>query len=95
MTCSDFLLGQAVQNVGNMDTSISRTKEAWMAPLQATIQRGVAQMKQFILQLIDTEEKEGKCLIKSNKLRNVLVTTSGRALSLSHQPDGGLLVSEI
>lgn len=95
MTCSDFLLGQAVQNVGNMDTSISRTKEAWMAPLQATIQRGVAQMKQFILQLIDIEEKEGKCLIKSKKLRNVLVTTSSRALSPSHQPDGSLLVSEI
>ncbi|XP_054857040.1 ras GTPase-activating protein 4-like isoform X2 [Eublepharis macularius] len=49
---------QTVQNVGNMDPGISCTKESWMAPLQPTIQQGIAQMKQFILQLIDIEEKE-------------------------------------
>nr|XP_020660670.1 ras GTPase-activating protein 4B [Pogona vitticeps] len=53
-----LLLAKAVQNVGNLDAGISRAKETWMAPLQATIQQGAAQMKQFILQLIDIEEKE-------------------------------------
>ncbi|KAL7987016.1 hypothetical protein Chor_005935 [Crotalus horridus] len=68
-----LLLAKAVQNVGNMDTSISRTKEAWMAPLQATIQRGVAQMKQFILQLIDIEEKEELDLQKPISLQPQVV----------------------
>lgn len=31
-----------------------------MAPLQPAIQQGVAQMKEFILRLIDIEEKEGE-----------------------------------
>ncbi|XP_054857042.1 ras GTPase-activating protein 4-like isoform X4 [Eublepharis macularius] len=53
-----LLLAKTVQNVGNMDPGISCTKESWMAPLQPTIQQGIAQMKQFILQLIDIEEKE-------------------------------------
>ncbi|KAM6466359.1 ras GTPase-activating protein 4B isoform 1-T1 [Liasis olivaceus] len=68
-----LLLAKAVQNVGNMDTSISRTKEAWMAPLRATIQRGVAQMKQFILQLIDIEEKDELDLQKPISLQPQVV----------------------
>ncbi|XP_058020336.1 ras GTPase-activating protein 4-like isoform X1 [Ahaetulla prasina] len=68
-----LLLAKAVQNVGNMDNSISRTKEAWMAPLQATIQRGVAQMKQFILQLIDIEEKDELDLQKPISLQPQVV----------------------
>ncbi|XP_063002686.1 ras GTPase-activating protein 4-like [Elgaria multicarinata webbii] len=68
-----LLLAKAIQNVGNLDTSISRTKEAWMAPLQPAIQQGVTQMKQFILQLIDIEEKEESNLQKTLSLQNQIV----------------------
>ncbi|XP_060223871.1 ras GTPase-activating protein 4B isoform X5 [Meriones unguiculatus] len=53
-----LLLAKAVQNVGNMDTAVCRTKEAWMEPLQPTVLQGVVQMKDFITKLIDIEEKE-------------------------------------
>lgn len=53
-----LLLAKAVQNVGNMDTLASRAKEAWMEPLQPTVRQGVAQLKDFITKLVDTEEKE-------------------------------------
>ncbi|KAM5130709.1 ras GTPase-activating protein 4B [Callospermophilus lateralis] len=53
-----LLLAKAVQNVGNMDTPVSRAKEAWMEPLQPTVRQGVAQLKDFITKLVDIEEKE-------------------------------------
>ncbi|XP_075384621.1 ras GTPase-activating protein 4B isoform X2 [Tenrec ecaudatus] len=53
-----LLLAKAVQNVGNMDTPVSRAKEAWMEPLQPTVRQGVAQLKDFIAKLVDIEEKE-------------------------------------
>ncbi|XP_055462583.1 ras GTPase-activating protein 4 isoform X3 [Psammomys obesus] len=53
-----LLLAKAVQIVGNMDTAVSRAKEAWMEPLQPTVRQGVVQMKDFITKLIDIEEKE-------------------------------------
>lgn len=43
-----------------MDTPISRAKESWMEPLQPTVRQGVVQMKDFIMKLVDIEEKEGK-----------------------------------
>uniref|UniRef100_A0A8C2MXK6 RAS p21 protein activator 4 n=1 Tax=Cricetulus griseus TaxID=10029 RepID=A0A8C2MXK6_CRIGR len=49
---------QVVQNVGNMDTPVSRAKEAWMEPLQPTVRQGVVQLKDFIAKLVDIEEKE-------------------------------------
>lgn len=49
-----------MQNVGNLDTPVSRAKEAWMEPLQPTVRQGVAQLKDFITKLVDIEEKEGK-----------------------------------
>lgn len=51
------LSSQAVQNVGNMDTPASRTKEAWMEPLQPIVRQGVAQLKDFIAKLVDIEEE--------------------------------------
>lgn len=51
---------QAVQNVGNMDTPVSRAKEAWMEPLQPIVHQGVAQLKDFIAKLVDIGEKEGE-----------------------------------
>ncbi|XP_061460629.1 ras GTPase-activating protein 4-like isoform X2 [Rhineura floridana] len=68
-----LLLAKAVQSVGNMDAGASRTKEAWMEPLQPTIQQGVAQMKQFLLQLIDIEEKEELDLQKALSLQTQVV----------------------
>nr|XP_028563771.1 ras GTPase-activating protein 4B isoform X2 [Podarcis muralis] len=68
-----LLLAKAVQNVGNMDAGVSRTKEPWMAPLQPTIQQGVAQMKRFLLQLIDIEEKEELDPQKSPSLQTQVV----------------------
>ncbi|TFK12840.1 protein ripply2 [Platysternon megacephalum] len=53
-----LLLAKAIQTVGNMDAAASRAKEGWMAPLQPTIQQSISQMKEFIAQLIDIEEKE-------------------------------------
>nr|XP_020011994.1 ras GTPase-activating protein 4 isoform X1 [Castor canadensis] len=53
-----LLLAKAVQNVGNMDTPVSRAKETWMEPLQPTVRQGVAQLKDFITKLVDIEEKE-------------------------------------
>jgi hypothetical protein len=43
-----------------MDTPVSRAKESWMEPLQPTVRQGVAQLKDFIMKLVDIEEKEGK-----------------------------------
>ncbi|KAJ7309027.1 hypothetical protein JRQ81_008314 [Phrynocephalus forsythii] len=68
-----LLLAKAVQNVGNLDAGISRAKEAWMSPLQPAIHQGVAQMKQFILQLIDIEEKEELDLQKALSLQTQVV----------------------
>ncbi|CAH7256811.1 Rasa4 [Phodopus roborovskii] len=53
-----LLLAKVVQNVGNMDTPVSRAKEAWMEPLQPTVRQGVVQLKDFITKLVDIEEKE-------------------------------------
>ncbi|KAF7244408.1 Ras GTPase-activating protein 4 [Varanus komodoensis] len=64
---------QAVQNVGNLGTSVTGTKEAWMAPLQPAIQQGVAQMKQLILQLVDIEEKEESDLQEALSLQSQVV----------------------
>lgn len=41
-----------------MDTPVSRAKESWMEPLQPTVRQGVAQLKDFIMKLVDIEEKE-------------------------------------
>ncbi|XP_069471058.1 ras GTPase-activating protein 4-like [Ambystoma mexicanum] len=68
-----LLLAKAVQNVGNMDAVASRAKEAWMAPLQPTIQQGVSQLKEFIMKLIDIEEKEELDLQRALKLQTVTV----------------------
>lgn len=68
-----LLLAKAIQNVGNMDTQSSRAKEAWMAPLQPTIQQGASQMKEFIMKLIDIEEKEELDLQRALKLQTVTV----------------------
>ncbi|MGH0142933.1 UNVERIFIED_CONTAM: hypothetical protein FKN15_030508 [Acipenser sinensis] len=51
---------QAVQSIGNLDTLAVRSKEPWMGPLQPAIQQGIAQLKEFITQLISFEDKEGK-----------------------------------
>lgn len=53
-----LLLAKAVQNIGNMDTPVSRAKELWMEPLQPTVRQGVVQLKDFITKLVDIEEKE-------------------------------------
>ncbi|EDM13326.1 rCG21933, isoform CRA_b [Rattus norvegicus] len=53
-----LLLAKAVQNIGNMDTPVSRAKESWMEPLQPTVRQGVVQLKDFITKLVDIEEKE-------------------------------------
>ncbi|XP_052609971.1 ras GTPase-activating protein 4 isoform X2 [Peromyscus californicus insignis] len=53
-----LLLAKVVQNVGNMDTPVSRAKEAWMEPLQPTVRQGVVHLKDFITKLVDIEEKE-------------------------------------
>ncbi|XP_041504407.1 ras GTPase-activating protein 4B isoform X2 [Microtus oregoni] len=53
-----LLLAKVVQNVGNLDTPVSRAKEEWMEPLQPTVRQGVAQLKDFITKLVDIEEKE-------------------------------------
>ncbi|XP_066492571.1 ras GTPase-activating protein 4-like [Tiliqua scincoides] len=68
-----LLLAKAIQNVGNLETGLSRTKEAWMAPLQPAIQQGVTQMKEFILRLIDIEEKEELALQMALALQTQVV----------------------
>uniref|UniRef100_H0V8E2 RAS p21 protein activator 4 n=1 Tax=Cavia porcellus TaxID=10141 RepID=H0V8E2_CAVPO len=64
---------EAVQNVGNMDTPVSRAKEAWMEPLQPTVRQGVAQLKDFITKLVDIGEKEELDLQRSLSLQAPLV----------------------
>ncbi|XP_054993050.1 ras GTPase-activating protein 4B isoform X2 [Sorex araneus] len=64
-----LLLAKAVQNVGNMDTLASRTKEAWMEPLQPIVRQGVAQLKDFITKLVDIQEKEELDLQRSLSLQ--------------------------
>ncbi|XP_019367018.1 PREDICTED: ras GTPase-activating protein 4-like [Gavialis gangeticus] len=68
-----LLLAKAIQTIGNMDTAASRAKEAWMAPLQPTIQQGVAHMKEFITKLVDIEEKEELDLQKALTLQTLIV----------------------
>ncbi|XP_068124786.1 ras GTPase-activating protein 4-like isoform X2 [Hyperolius riggenbachi] len=68
-----LLLAKAIQNVGNMDAPASRAKESWMAPLQPTIQQGVSQLKEFILKLIDIQEKEELDLQQSLNLQSLTV----------------------
>ncbi|KAM8797318.1 ras GTPase-activating protein 4-like [Eudromia elegans] len=53
-----LLLAKAVQIVGNMEAAAGRAKEAWLAPLQPALQRGVAHMKAFIAELVGLEEEE-------------------------------------
>ncbi|MGH0143260.1 UNVERIFIED_CONTAM: hypothetical protein FKN15_009153 [Acipenser sinensis] len=55
-----LLLAKAVQSIGNLDTLAVRSKEPWMGPLQPAIQQGIAQLKEFISQLISFEDKEGE-----------------------------------
>uniref|UniRef100_A0A8C2VCY1 Ras GTPase-activating protein 4 n=1 Tax=Chinchilla lanigera TaxID=34839 RepID=A0A8C2VCY1_CHILA len=64
---------EAVQNVANMDTPVSRAKEAWMEPLQPTVRQGVAQLKDFITKLVDIGEKEELDLQRSLSLQAPLV----------------------
>ncbi|XP_049643855.1 ras GTPase-activating protein 4B [Suncus etruscus] len=64
-----LLLAKAVQNVGNMDTPVSRAKEAWMEPLQPIVHQGVAQLKDFIAKLVDIGEKEELDLQRSLSLQ--------------------------
>uniref|UniRef100_A0A8D0H241 Ras GTPase-activating protein 4 n=1 Tax=Sphenodon punctatus TaxID=8508 RepID=A0A8D0H241_SPHPU len=80
-----LLLAKAIQNVGNMDTAASRAKEGWMAPLQPTIQQGVLQMKEFIIQLIDIEEKEELDLQKAFTLQTLVVKEGPLFI---HKPKG-------
>ncbi|XP_013376084.1 PREDICTED: ras GTPase-activating protein 4B isoform X2 [Chinchilla lanigera] len=68
-----LLLAKAVQNVANMDTPVSRAKEAWMEPLQPTVRQGVAQLKDFITKLVDIGEKEELDLQRSLSLQAPLV----------------------
>ncbi|XP_010617260.1 ras GTPase-activating protein 4 isoform X4 [Fukomys damarensis] len=68
-----LLLAKAVQNVGNMDTPVSRAKESWMEPLQPTVRQGVAQLKDFITKLVDLGEKEELDLQRTLSLQAPLV----------------------
>lgn len=68
-----LLLAKAVQNVGNMDTLVSRAKEAWMEPLQPAVRQGVAQLKDFISKLVDLGEKEELDLQRMLSLQAPLV----------------------
>ncbi|XP_038615147.1 ras GTPase-activating protein 4B [Tachyglossus aculeatus] len=93
-----LLLAKAIQSVANMDAQASRAKEAWMGPLQPTVQRGVAQMRDFIAQLVDIQEeeeldlgpqgvpppvKEGPLFIHRTKGKGPLMTSSFKKLHLS------------
>uniref|UniRef100_A0A8C6RZ54 RAS p21 protein activator 4 n=1 Tax=Nannospalax galili TaxID=1026970 RepID=A0A8C6RZ54_NANGA len=64
---------EAVQNVANMDTPVSRAKEAWMEPLQPTVRQGVTQLKDFIMKLVGIEEKEELDLQQTLNLQVPLV----------------------
>ncbi|XP_008830503.1 ras GTPase-activating protein 4 isoform X5 [Nannospalax galili] len=68
-----LLLAKAVQNVANMDTPVSRAKEAWMEPLQPTVRQGVTQLKDFIMKLVGIEEKEELDLQQTLNLQVPLV----------------------
>ncbi|KAM5181749.1 ras GTPase-activating protein 4-like [Mantella aurantiaca] len=87
-----LLLAKAIQNVGNMDAPASRAKESWMAPLQPTIQQGVSQLKEFIIKLIDIEEKEELDLQKSLNLQSLTVK-EGQLMVYKTKCKGYLLTS--
>ncbi|MEE6469680.1 hypothetical protein FKM82_008719, partial [Ascaphus truei] len=87
-----LLLAKAIQNIGNMDAPASRAKESWMAPLQPTIQQGVSQLKEFIMQLIDIEEKEELDLQKALNLQSLTVK-EGQLMIYKTKGKGYLLAS--
>ncbi|XP_064379454.1 ras GTPase-activating protein 4-like isoform X1 [Dromaius novaehollandiae] len=68
-----LLLAKAVQIVGNMEAAVGRAKEAWLAPLQPVLQRGIAQMKDFIAELVGIEEKEELDLQNALTLQTLVV----------------------
>uniref|UniRef100_F6YXK4 RAS p21 protein activator 4 n=1 Tax=Ornithorhynchus anatinus TaxID=9258 RepID=F6YXK4_ORNAN len=93
-----LLLAKTIQSVANMDAQASRAKEAWMGPLQPTVQQGVAQMQDFITKLVDIQEKEelelsvqgallpmkeGPLFIHRTKGKGPLMTSSFKKLHLS------------
>ncbi|NXG45241.1 RASL2 protein, partial [Psilopogon haemacephalus] len=53
-----LLLAKAVQLVGNMEPAAGRAKEPWLAPLLPALQKGIAQMKDFISRLVGTQDEE-------------------------------------
>ncbi|OCT92268.1 ras GTPase-activating protein 4 isoform X1 [Xenopus laevis] len=87
-----LLLAKAIQNVGNMDAPASRAKESWMAPLQPTIQQGVLQLKEFIIKLIDIEEKEELDLQRALNLQSPTVK-EGQLMIYKTKGKGYLLAS--
>uniref|UniRef100_A0A8C6YLG2 Ras GTPase-activating protein 4-like n=1 Tax=Nothoprocta perdicaria TaxID=30464 RepID=A0A8C6YLG2_NOTPE len=89
-----LLLAKAVQIVGNMEAAAGRAKEAWLAPLQPALQRGVARMKAFIAELVDVEEpgalalqtlviREGPLFMHKTKAKGPLLSSSSKKLHFS------------
>ncbi|XP_068766392.1 ras GTPase-activating protein 4 isoform X2 [Struthio camelus] len=68
-----LLLAKAIQIVGNMEAAAGRAKEAWLAPLQPALQRGVTRMKDFITELVGIEEKEELDLQNALTLQTLVV----------------------
>ncbi|XP_010225435.1 PREDICTED: ras GTPase-activating protein 4-like [Tinamus guttatus] len=68
-----LLLAKAVQIVGNMEAAAGRAKEAWLAPLQPALQRGVAHMKAFIAELVGPEEEEDLDLPNALALQTLVI----------------------
>ncbi|KAE8624885.1 hypothetical protein XENTR_v10006080 [Xenopus tropicalis] len=87
-----LLLAKAIQNVGNMDAPASRAKESWMAPLQPKIQQGVLQLKEFIIKLIDIEEKEELDLERALNLQSPTIK-EGQLMIYKTKGKGYLLAS--
>ncbi|KAM4700589.1 ras GTPase-activating protein 4-like [Discoglossus pictus] len=87
-----LLLAKAIQNVGNMDAPASRAKESWMAPLQPTIQQGVSQLKEFIIKLINIEEKEELDLQRALNMQSLTVK-EGQLMIYRTKGKGYLLAS--
>ncbi|KAG2459103.1 RASL2 protein, partial [Polypterus senegalus] len=83
---------RTVQIIGNLDTLASRSKESWMVPLLPAVQQGIAQLKEFITQLVSFEEKEDLDLQDRLSLQSSSIIKEGY-LFLHKTREKGMLIS--
>ncbi|XP_078680430.1 rasGAP-activating-like protein 1 [Branchiostoma floridae x Branchiostoma belcheri] len=89
-TCT--LLAKVIQSIGNLGLQCGRGKETWMEPLHPFIQDSSSRVQDFLDQLIDIDEANGKEAQRRSAFHQSVTIKEGHLLRRRRADDGLVLM---